>query len=213
MSSNQRGPLAFISVVVAMGILALVLIAPLVTPPSSGAVGGAPHPSLLADDPSPSTGSTQPDPSEVRDERGPSESGSGPQPTMTYPWVGGQRSFPAEGFEIGIPEHWSIYEDGKSIRIRGPGTSLTIRVGRADGQLLTCQEPARPWERCRNARITNLDGFREAVAVGLPPGRAIGACREVGQGGRRPSPVKTPWTLGSGDTSTRLTAQRARATC
>ncbi len=85
-------------------------------------------------------------------------------------FVGETLVFAEAGYRIRIPRFWTMNEQGSNVEMRGFGTSLTIRVGQPDGQLITCEAPDRPWERCRDARIANLDEFRDAVATGPPAG-------------------------------------------
>ena len=56
---------------------------------------------------------------------------------------------------------------------------MTVRIGRADGRITTCSDPAGPWELCRVVKATTLDELVAAVqpapiadhGVGPPTGR------------------------------------------
>jgi hypothetical protein len=87
-----------------------------------------------------------------------------------YAWEGQLIRSPATGFEMRVPRFWSVHEEDGVLQLNGEGTSLTVRVGTLEGQLATCDRPDRPWERCRKGRITTLDEFLDAVAVGPPAG-------------------------------------------
>jgi hypothetical protein len=94
----------------------------------------------------------------------------GDAPEADSEWVGQAIRDQAAGFEIRVPRFWTVNSSPGTFHMRDNGTSLTIRIGDADGRLVTCQTPARPWERCRDVQITNLEEFRDAVATGPPEG-------------------------------------------
>jgi hypothetical protein len=97
------------------------------------------------------------------------------------------------GFEMRVPGTWSVDDRGDMIQLDGARTSLTIRVGSVDGRLVTCDRPARPWERCRDEVVTNLDELREAVAVGPPAG--CGWCIPGGHGQTATLAGEEAWTI------------------
>jgi hypothetical protein len=73
-------------------------------------------------------------------------------------------------FEVTLPDGWRGEWFAEGFHASGDGSSLTIRLGTPDGRLVTCEVPGRPWERCRDRVVPNLEAFREAVATGPPEG-------------------------------------------
>jgi hypothetical protein len=150
--------LGFLAAVGVSAVLLVMLASVLVTAPSDVAPGtgmGTDEPAAEAPSAPPSTSLHPRDVGDTDAEAG---------------WVGQLVRSEAAGFEIRVPRFWAIENRDDVVDARGDGTKLTIRVGTADGRLVTCERPARPWERCRDRNITNLDEFREAVAVGPPAG-------------------------------------------
>jgi hypothetical protein len=93
--------------------------------------------------------------------------------------------------ELGLPDGWAPSPDANDTLVTQEQT-LTVRVGGADGTIVTCDEPAAPWELCREIRAASLDELAAAVGpapiddhgVGPPEGRV-----ESGRIGGEPSVV------------------------
>lgn len=89
-----------------------------------------------------------------------------PIASLSSGWVGQELLFAEAGFQIRIPRFWAVDEHGANVEMGGEGTDFSVRVGDSRGQLLTCDQPDRPWERCRDVVITSLTGFADAVKQG-----------------------------------------------
>ena len=112
-----------------------------------------------------------------------------PIPALSSRWEGQQLVFAEAGFQVRIPRFWNVDAQGSNVVMGGEGTHFSVRVGDAQGRLLTCDQPDRPWERCRDVVVTTLDEFADAVKQGpvvgcgdlCPPAASGGSASLAGE--------------------------------
>ena len=119
---------------------------------------------------------------------------SSPALPISLPWEGQQLVFAEAGFRVRIPRFWTVHEQGPNIWMSGDGTDFSVRAGDAQGRLLTCDQPGRPWERCRDVVITSIEDFVEAVKQGPVEGCG-GLCAPAPSGGSATLAGEDAWRV------------------
>ena len=95
------------------------------------------------------------------------------------------------GVELALPDRWERVAGNEDAFRRGR-QRLTVRVGGDDGSIVTCGQPAGPWELCRQVQATNLMDLAAAVLPANVPDHGVGPPvprREDGTLGGEPSVV------------------------
>ncbi len=64
--------------------------------------------------------------------------------------------------ELALPDDWQQFSGDDGIFL-AQDRRMTVRVGDADDSITTCDEPAAPWELCREIQATILDELAAAV--------------------------------------------------
>ena len=81
--------------------------------------------------------------------------------------------------ELALSDAWHRSKADPELIMLGANQVMTVRVGDIDGRIVTCVDPAAPWELCREIQATSLEDLTAAVlpapiqdhGVGPPEGR------------------------------------------
>ena len=75
--------------------------------------------------------------------------------------------------ELGLPTPWRQFSGDDDVFLAGD-RRMTVRVGDENGTITTCDEPAGPWDQCREVTATTLDALADAVKPGPLDDHGIG---------------------------------------
>ena len=87
--------------------------------------------------------------------------------------------------ELALPSGWQPFSGDDGLFL-GRDHRMTVRVGDEDGTITTCDEPAAPWELCREVQATTLEELAAAVQPGPLDDHGVGP----------PEPRRDDGTLG-----------------